>query len=116
MGASERRMQMIKVLYSRRYETMGNLAFEFGVSLRTVQRDIDEITTIIPIYIKTGRYGGGVYVMEQFNLGKLNLQDVEIEILNKVYIYFESNDQRYLNDEEKTLLKNMITKYSIPKK
>jgi len=91
---------------------MSNLAFEFGVSLRTVQRDIDEITTLVPIYIKTGRYGGGVYVMEHFNLSDLKLEVTEIKLLKKISAYFKMENMGYLNNNEKTLLENIIIKYS----
>ena len=89
---------------------MGNLALEFGVSVRTVQRDISEITTIVPIYIKTGRYGGGVYVMDHFNTHTQRLNKDEIKLLYRIHTYFMSNDNGYLNDEEKKVLNNIIAR------
>lgn len=64
MKVFERRMELIKVLYRREYETINNLAFEFGVSNRTIRRDIDELSRLIPIYTKPGRYGGGIYLVK----------------------------------------------------
>lgn len=41
MGASkERRRAIMEVLCARRHETRGNLAFEFGVSKRTIEYDV----------------------------------------------------------------------------
>ena len=112
MGAIERRMEMIRILCLRRHETMGNLAFEFGVSLRTVQRDITVITSIIPIYIKMGRYGGGIYVMDHFQLGNAYMDNNEILLLQKISCYFFTVEREYLDETEKVLLERMIYKYT----
>ena len=44
MGIAERRYEIIKLLCRRRYETIRNLAAEFGVSVRTIQRDIEALS------------------------------------------------------------------------
>lgn len=46
MGTAERRDEIIKLLCRRRHETIPNLAFEFGVSERTIRRDIEAVTVI----------------------------------------------------------------------
>jgi len=43
-----------------------NLAFEFGVSERTIRRDIDALSLVAPIYTQAGRYGGGVYILSDY--------------------------------------------------
>ena len=54
MGSSERRRAILEVLCQRRQDTRENLAHEFGVSLRTISNDIDELTiTYIPYYNDT---------------------------------------------------------------
>ena len=65
MGTAERRYEIMKILCRRRYETIRNLASEFGVSMRTVQRDIESLSRTEPIYTQFGKYGGGVYVVER---------------------------------------------------
>lgn len=52
LGTAERRLKLIKLLCQRRHETIINLSKEFNVSVRTIQRDIDEISDILPIYVK----------------------------------------------------------------
>ena len=42
-----------------------NLAFEFGVSIRTIYSDIDALTPYYPIKTQSGK-GGGVYVEDGF--------------------------------------------------
>lgn len=39
---------------------MNNLAFEFGVSIRTIRNDIDTLSLSYPLETVRGRYGGGV--------------------------------------------------------
>ena len=58
MGTTERRNEILKVLCRRGYETAGNLAFEFGVSERTVRRDIEVLSRNNPIYTKSGGHAG----------------------------------------------------------
>lgn len=84
LGTAERRLKLIKLLCQRRHETIINLSKEFNVSVRTIQRDIDEISDMLPIYVKTGRYNGGVYVVDEFNADKMYMSDNEIEVLEKV--------------------------------
>lgn len=47
MTASERRMALLEVLCLRRHETRENLAFEFGVSKRTIEYDVQICRLII---------------------------------------------------------------------
>lgn len=114
MGAAERRLEIMKILCRRRHEKMSNLAFEFGVSLRTIQRDIDEISTTIPIYIKTGRYEGGVYVMEGYYLERLYMKESEIALLKKVKEIFLKHENCSLNDYEMQKFNKLIEDYSPP--
>ena len=43
MGTAERRSRILRALCRRRHDTMTNLATEFGVSVRTIMRDIDAL-------------------------------------------------------------------------
>ena len=61
MTVSERRLAIIETLALRKKETCENLAFELGVSIRTIYSDIDALTPYYPIKTQSGK-GGGVYV------------------------------------------------------
>lgn len=68
MGASkERRRAIMEVLCARRHETRGNLAFEFGVSKRTIEYDVQSLSLEYPIYTTQGK-GGGIHVVAGFEL------------------------------------------------
>lgn len=114
MGADERRLEIIRILCQRRHEKMSNLAFEFGVSLRTIQRDINEISTSIPIYIKTGRYEGGVYLIDGYYSDCLYMKKSEIELLKKVRKSLLQDDKCLLNHYELQSFCKLIQDYSPP--
>ena len=69
MRANERRRAILETLCERRKDTEGNLAFEFGVSRRTIVSDILELSCHYPIYTVSGGIGGGgVYVEDWYRL------------------------------------------------
>lgn len=70
MGTVERRSEIIRLLSRRRHEKIENLAFEFGVSEKTIRRDIEALSLSAPIYTQAGRYGGGVYMMDGYSVNK----------------------------------------------
>ena len=54
---------MIAVLYERKNDTVGNLAFEFNVSSHTIRNDIRILELEYPVYTKVGA-GGGVFILD----------------------------------------------------
>ena len=83
MGASERRNAIMRLLCRRRHETVVNIAAEFGVSERTIRRDIEILSLNEPIYTQSGRYGGGVYVTENYNMDRMYFTDQEAIVFMK---------------------------------
>lgn len=114
MGTSERRYEIIKILCRRGYETIRNLAMEFDVSARTIQRDIEVLSRTEPIYTQFGKYGGGVYVVKGYSKDKMYMTDAELDVLKKLYIATDK-EPPLLTDEEKRLLKLLIAQYTKPK-
>lgn len=114
MGSSERRAEILRTLCRRRYETIGNLANEFGVSERTILRDIEIISLSEPIYTKQGKYAGGVYVIDGFSMSRMYMSEEEISVLKKIMDGVESNNIIKLDPNEYTTFKNIITQYTKP--
>ena len=108
MGTAERRLEIMKLLCKRRYETMVNLSEEFGVSVRTIQRDIDELTFLVPLYVKSGRDGGGVYVDKDYTMDRMYMTTNEINLLIKV----RKMTSDKLSKSENTLFDQIIKAYS----
>lgn len=99
-----------------RYATMSELANMFGVSTRTIKRDIDELGYLIPIETRSGRYEGGVYVMDNYRWDKVYMSDEEIELLTKIKMIGFESEKLILEDFELKTLESIITTYSMPKK
>ncbi|MBR5222909.1 MAG: HTH domain-containing protein [Clostridia bacterium] len=108
MGTAERRLEIMKLLCKHRYETMANLAQEFGVSIRTIKRDIDELTFLMPLYVKGGRYGGGIYVSEDYTMDRIYMKEEEINLLVKVRELVSDK----LSENENNLFECIIKSYS----
>lgn len=85
MKASERRQEIFEILCDERHKTMEDLANLFNVSRRTIVTDIRELSLIYPIYTVCGKYDGGVYLSDNFKLGKKDyLTPEQEEVLNQL--------------------------------
>lgn len=73
----------MEVLSLRKKETCENLAFEFGVSIRTIYYDLDALTPYYPIQTQSGK-GGGVYVEDGFRWDRRYLTDEQSELLERL--------------------------------
>lgn len=114
MGTAERRAEILRVLCRRRHETIANLAEEFGVSTRTILRDIEVLSITEPIYTQCGRYGGGVFVMDDYVMSKMYMTDAELAVLRKLSDFVGNTALCVLNKEEYRLLKKIILQYTKP--
>lgn len=114
MGAADRRHELTKVLCRRRHESISNLATEFGVSPRTIQRDIVALSTSIPVYTKPGKHGGGVYILDDFVMERMYMSAQEIALLKKLRLAAE-RDSALVNADELSLLQSLISQYTQPK-
>ena len=110
MGTAERRLEILKYLCKARKATMPQLAEIFGVSIRTIQRDILEIeeTFHVPLDIRCGKYDGGVHVIGNYSFDRAYMHDDELALLSKVHKLVEMQ----LSDTEKSLLSQIIKKYT----
>ena len=114
MGTAERRAEMMRILCRRRHETISNLAEEFGVSTRTILRDIEALSITEPIYTQCGRYGGGVYVIDDYAISRMYMSDRELALLHKLASFAERKIVCNLTEDESSLLKTIIFHYTKP--
>ena len=110
MGTAERRLEILKYLCRARKSTMPKLAELFGVSVRTIQRDILEIeaTFHVPIDVRCGKYEGGVYVVGDYSFDRAYMYDEELSLLSKVHRLVK--DQ--LTVKENSLFSQIINTYT----
>ena len=97
MGPNERRQEIMETLCHRRQETMNNLAFEFGVSIRTIRNDIDILSLSYPLETIRGRYGGGVRVMDGFYINRKYLKPEQKELLERLGAQLSGKDLAIMN-------------------
>lgn len=62
MNVYERRGRIIKILTEVSHVTVNELAKQFGVSYRTITRDLEFLSEYLPIYTVQGRTVGGIYL------------------------------------------------------
>lgn len=97
MGPNERRQEIMETLCHRRQETMNNLAFEFGVSIRTIRNDIDILSLSYPLETVRGRYGGGVRVMDGFYMNRKYLKPGQRDLLVRLRASLSGKDLDVMN-------------------
>lgn len=114
MGTAERRNAIMKILCRRRHETIGNLASEFGVSERTIRRDIEVLSYTEPIYTQTGRYAGGVYVVDGYYIDRMYMTAEEVQVLQRLREGVLAQKACELSAQELHLLDRMIHIYTKP--
>ena len=110
METAERRSEILRILCRRRHETIKNLALEFGVSERTIRRDIEVLSLTKPLDTHTGRYGG-VYVMDGYSMDRMYMKAEELAVLQKISRIAKETDF-LLTEEEKRILDFIILDYS----
>lgn len=106
-SALERRQEILTVMNARRHDTMSNLAFEYGVSEKTVRRDIELLCIDYPIYTTQGN-GGGVHVVDGCNAGRKCLTNKQEELLQKLL--------PDLSGEDADTMRGIIQTFAVPKK
>ncbi len=89
MSPTERRQELLAVLYRRRHDTYDNLARDFNVSKMTIRRDVAELMCSFPIETVHGGRHGCVRVMEGYPLSHHNpdrktLNPKQVELLKRV--------------------------------
>ena len=101
MTASERRNAILEDLCARRFERINNLAFQYGVTERTIRNDIMILSLEYPIYTAQGN-GGGIYVDKNFRLGKVFLKNEQQELLERLLPGLDGKDAEVMKAILKT--------------
>ena len=67
MSATSRRAELVRILRGRRKDTVSNLAYELGVSERTIRRDLLTLTVDEGYHIDTLQGNGGGVIFRGSN-------------------------------------------------
>lgn len=105
MSANERRKAILEAMCERRHDTRENLAFEFGVSKRTIENNVLMLSLEHPIYTIRGN-GGGIHVAEGYRLDRKYLTDKQSALLERLSIGLSGEDLEIMNSIFKTFRLN----------
>lgn len=105
--AAERRMLILEILSVRRFTTVGNLVYEFGVCRKTIQNDIVFLSAFIPIYTAQGK-GGGIHVVPGWKEDRLYLTIEQENVLIRLI--------QTLPKEDGTVLQSIVSTFAKPRK
>ena len=108
LNSVERYNAIKNILETRGHEKISNLAFELGVSERTIRRDIDNLSLTEPIYTQKGKYGG-VFIMN--TKGKKVFTQDESQVINKICLAYKKQKNGLLSEVESKILDNIMDKY-----
>jgi len=103
-STTDRRQLLLESLCHRRYDTINNLASEFGVNRRTIERDILVLSCSYPLLTSKGS-GGGVRVAEGFRLGMRYLTQEQFALLKKLSESLSGDDLVMMQSILKTFSK-----------
>ena len=97
MTMYERRKAIVMVLFRRKKETLGNLAFEFSVSKRTIETDIEWLSTEVPLYMVAGN-GGGIFIDEDYIPDMRFFTSEQTELMERILPHLKDNDRKNHDD------------------
>ena len=97
MSTAERRNIIYAILKNRRMITIHELISEFGVSERTIRRDIKELTLTYPVETIRGRYGGGVKLADWYHPHRTHLSPEQMKLLKKLAPSLAGKDLTVMN-------------------
>ena len=95
MNTADRRNEIVGILSVRRRTTAKELADEFGVTVRTIQNDIQALSPGFPIYTKQGG-DGGIFIREDYRPYTNSLAPLELKVLCELYGQTEGIHKRVL--------------------
>ncbi len=105
--AAERRMLILEILSVRRFTTVGNLVYEFGVCRKTIQNDIVFLSAFIPIYTAQGK-GGGIHVVPGWKEDHLYLTSEQENVLIRLI--------QILPKADGAVLQSIVSTFAKPRK
>lgn len=108
MTSSERRQAILEALCERRHDKIENLAYEFHVTERTIRNDVLELSLSYPVYTVSGRYHSGVYIADDYYLGKQYLTEEQLELLLSL--------KSQVGDDQRKILDGIVKKFGKVKK
>ena len=99
----ERRVYIRSLLLKEKHTTLVRLSYLFGVDKQTIKRDINFLSSRLPLVIKSGN-GGGIFLDDKFESHKEYLSKKETNLLKQLSMT--------LSGDDKLILDSIIFKFS----
>lgn len=103
----ERQTAILHLIYRERHTTETELAQMFGVSDRTIRKDIIALACILPIKTVRGRYGGGVWLEDWFDPHAGRMSAKQEDLLERM--------KSILVGEDLIILNSILLQFASPK-
>lgn len=101
----DRLLEMVILFINKKKMTASYLSSHFGVTIKTIRRDIDTLTLAgIPIYSEVGQ-NGGYYINEDFTLRREIFSHSEVSLIESMLI---GVGKSFKNDDAKSILQKII--------
>ena len=104
-STTDRRQMILEYLLDNKRTTRMELANRFGVSLRTIERDVIVLSCSYPIETLQGG-GGGIFIAEGYRLGMKYLTEEQASLLERI--------SETLSGEDLSIVKSIIKTFRRP--
>ena len=104
-STTDRRQMILEYLLDNKRTTRMELANRFGVSLRTIERDVIVLSCSYPIETQQGG-GGGIFIAEGYRLGMKYLTEEQASLLERI--------SETLSGEDLSIVKSIIKTFRRP--
>ena len=95
-ATNERRQAMIEFISVNRKTSLHELMTVFGISQKTVQRDLEILSCSYPVYTVQGK-GGGIRVADGWYLSRSYLSDTQEAFLRDLMSGLQPQDRETMN-------------------
>ena len=106
-STTDRRQMILEHLLDNRHATRKELADKFGVSTRTIERDVIVLSCSYPIDTQQGG-GGGIFIADGYRLGMKYLTEEQIALLEKLSKNLSCEDIKIMNGIIKTFKNPLV--------
>lgn len=96
MDPTRRRQAIIDDICRKQNVKMSDLSAEFGVSIRTIQRDIDNLSLTYPLITNRSRYRGGVSILPGYRPRCRSLSNKQTALLERLLVGLDGEDRKTL--------------------
>lgn len=112
METTERRIKLLKRLNKSQNTKVSDLADEFRVCNRTIRRDIQILKHFFPVYTKTEKYNGGVYVGTDLSFEGIHFPDEQKLVLEKLLMSKVQKGTCSFSSDEIEYLIHAVSEYT----